>query len=30
MHGFTITNKTIEAHGQCARCTPTVGSQHEG
>ncbi|KUE78730.1 zinc uptake transcriptional repressor Zur [Aeromonas schubertii] len=19
-HGFTITNKTIEAHGQCARC----------
>ncbi|MGY2437277.1 transcriptional repressor [Escherichia coli] len=30
LHGFTITNKTIEAHGQCARCTPTVGSQHEG
>ncbi|UBH28685.1 zinc uptake transcriptional repressor Zur [Aeromonas enteropelogenes] len=29
-HGFTITNKTIEAHGQCARCTPTVGSHHEG
>ncbi|GJA09805.1 hypothetical protein KAM483_20400 [Aeromonas caviae] len=29
-HGFTITNKTIEAHGQCARCSATVGSQDEG
>lgn len=24
-HGFTISNKTIEAHGQCADCTPALG-----
>ena len=29
-HVFIITNKTIEAHGQCVRCAPPVGSQHEG
>ncbi|MNN85166.1 Zinc uptake regulation protein [compost metagenome] len=29
-HGFTITNKTIEAHGQCARCSDTLGSEDEG
>ncbi|MDO2949199.1 zinc uptake transcriptional repressor Zur [Aeromonas simiae] len=30
LYGFTITNKTIEAHGQCARCTPSQGHKHEG
>ena len=29
-HGFTITNKTIEAHGQCASCSAILGSQDEG
>ncbi|PJG59134.1 zinc uptake transcriptional repressor Zur [Aeromonas cavernicola] len=29
-YGFTITNKTLEAHGQCAHCTSTLGEQHEG
>ncbi|SIR45824.1 zinc uptake regulator, Fur family [Aeromonas sp. RU39B] len=30
LHGFTITNKTIEAHGQCAQCAPTQGNHNEG